>query len=449
MKPNIILINCDDLGYGDFGCYGSKKNHTPNIDHLADKGVRCTDFYMASPLCSPSRAAMLTGCYPPRISFGSFDGMGVLFPGQGIGLNPDELTLPRMLKEAGYSTCITGKWHCGDQQPFLPIHYGFDDYIGLPYSNDMGLQKNSTIDVPLPLLANSSVIEMQPDQTRLTDLYTRHAVSFIEGHAHSPFFQYMAHMHVHLPLMVHPRFKHADKTPYQCAVEAIDESTGEIIAALKRVGVYDNTIIIVTSDNGSRNDYGGSNGILRGGKGTTWEGGMRVPCIISWPQKHTRGTTYSGLFTSLDFLESLSIICGGRLDKVTRDSYDYSAVFAGDVSRVPERKAFYYYFMNDLEAVRYKDWKLHISKLGKSVRLLYNLAEDPSESNDLYGLHPELNEIFDSLIEKARYELGDNLLGVSGAGVRPCARVNNPVPLVKAANDDPLVVLMYDTDERG
>ena len=180
-KPNIILINCDDLGYGDLGCYGSKLNDTPNIDKLSEEGIKFTNFYMASPVCSPSRAAMLTGCYPPRISFGSFDdNRNVLFPGSPTGLNPNEITIANQVKSAGYNTKIIGKWHCGDQKEFLPTKNGFDTYIGLPYSNDMGIQELDDDYPPLPLIQNDDVISSQPDQSLLTDLYTEEALSFIE-----------------------------------------------------------------------------------------------------------------------------------------------------------------------------------------------------------------------------------------------------------------------------
>ena len=213
-RPNIIIINCDDLGYGDLGCYGSS-HRTSRIDSMAAEGMRFTDFYMASSVCSPSRAAMLTGCYPPRIGFGDFDGNAVLFPGDAIGLNPEEITIATLLKGAGYRTMLVGKWHCGDQAPFLPTSHGFDEYFGLPYSNDMGRQEKSGRDFPpLPLLDGGRVAEQQPDQTTLTERYVNRALDFLRVNRDDPFFLYFAHMYVHLPLYVPERFLKESENPY-------------------------------------------------------------------------------------------------------------------------------------------------------------------------------------------------------------------------------------------
>lgn len=193
-QPSIILINCDDLGYGDLGCYGSTDNDTPVLDRLAEQGIRFTDFYMASPVCSPSRGAMMTGCYPPRIGFGSFDGEWVLFPGQAMGLNPEEITIAKLLQQAGYATKLVGKWHCGDQKEFLPTRHGFDSYYGLPYSNDMGRQFVDDVFPPLPLMRDEQVIQQQPDQAALTERYVEECVRFMRENAERPFFLYLAHM---------------------------------------------------------------------------------------------------------------------------------------------------------------------------------------------------------------------------------------------------------------
>ena len=210
-RPNIILINCDDLGYGDLGCYGSERNETPALDRMAAEGVRFTDFYMVSPVCSPSRGAMMTGCYPPRIGFGEFGGDLVLFPGHAYGLHKDERTLPQLLREAGYRTMLIGKWHCGDQPEFLPTERGFDEYYGLPYSNNMGRQVGREAFPPLPLLRGKDVIQEQPDQSGLTERYTEEAVRFLRDNRERPFFLYLAHMYVHLPLFVPERFLDASR----------------------------------------------------------------------------------------------------------------------------------------------------------------------------------------------------------------------------------------------
>ena len=327
-KTNIILINCDDLGYGDLGCYGSVKNDTPHIDKLAENGMLFTDFYMASPVCSPSRAAMMTGCYPPRISFGNLDGNVVLTPGQGIGLSRDEITIATLLKRAGYATMMVGKWHCGDQEEFLPTSHGFDGYYGIPFSNDMGRMVGREDCPPLPLLNGTTVIQEQPDQTSITERYAEKCVSFISEHRDRPFFLYLAHMHVHLPLYAADVFvKKSRNGDYGACVMAIDWATGVIADVLKRQGLFENTLILFTSDNGSRNDFGESNGKLRGTKATTWEGGMRVPFIAHWPGK-IKPSVNGGLAASMDLYPTLAAIGGAEIpaDRII-DGLDISDLF--------------------------------------------------------------------------------------------------------------------------
>lgn len=241
LRPNVLLINCDDLGYGDLGCYGSPRNSTPAIDRLADEGIRCTSFYMASPVCSPSRAALLTGCYPPRIGFGSFEGLPVLFPGQPVGLPPSEISLARVLSDVGYRTQMIGKWHCGDQPGFLPVNHGFDHYFGLPYSNDMGRQVNTPKFFgsypPLPLLSDDEVVEEQPDQRTLTARYVAEALAFMREAKDGPFFLYLAHMYVHLPIYVKPEFlERVAQRPLRCRrrVDRLGDGSPHGRAALAR-----------------------------------------------------------------------------------------------------------------------------------------------------------------------------------------------------------------------
>ena len=314
-KPNIILINCDDLGYGDLACYGSPVNKTPALDRMAHEGIRFTDFYMASPVCSPSRGAMLTGCYPPRISFGSFDGRWVLFPGMPIGLNPEETTTAKALKEVGYATKIVGKWHCGDQPDFLPTRHGFDSYYGIPYSNDMGRQKEDDVYPPLPLLRDEEVIQAQPDQRGITERYVEECVRFIRDSKEQPFFLYLAHMHVHLPHYPPAHFvEESENGVYGAAVAAIDWAADVLFEELKNLDLDDNTLVIFTSDNGSRaRDEGGSNAPLRSTKGTTWEGGQRVPCIMRWPGVIPTGAECNELSLSMDLHPTLAAIAGATL----------------------------------------------------------------------------------------------------------------------------------------
>ena len=405
-KPNIIIIFADDLGYGDLGCYGSKINLTPTLDKMAEEGKKFSNFYVSSPVCSPSRASLLTGCYPQRISFGTFDGLRVLFPGQGIGLNTEEKTIAKTLKESGYSTKIIGKWHCGDQEEFLPTNHGFDSYFGIPYSNDMGRQvkiedyqhNDSSLHKitewdrpPLPLLRDKEVIQEQPDQRSIAERYTEDAVKFIRENNNSPFFLYLAHMQVHLPLYAAEKFvKESKNGDYGACVASIDWSTKVIFDELKELGIDENTIVIFTSDNGSRlQNQGGSNGNLRGGKGQTWDGGQRVPCIIRWPGKINKGEETDSLATTMDFLPSITKLIGAELPRKKIDGVEMSdLLFAND--NTSKRDSFVYYNEDELEAIRYKNWKLHFKKEGKIIDELYDLDNDIGEESNLFDNNKEI-----------------------------------------------------------
>lgn len=449
-RPNIILINCDDLGYGDLGCYGSTLNRTPTLDFMAENGLRLTDFYMASPVCSPSRGAMMTGCYPSRIGFGSFEGEWVLFPGHGVGLSSEEVTLPSSLKGAGYHTKIIGKWHCGDQPEFLPTRHGFDEYYGLPYSNDMGRQLTAENAVPLPLLKDERVIQQQPDQRSLTERYVEQATDFIHRNREEPFFLYLAQMHVHLPLYAPARFEQQSLNgSYGACVECVDWSVETILYTLREEGLADNTLVIFTSDNGSRGDHGGSNAPLRGKKGTTWEGGQRVPCILYWPGIIPAGKVSGQLMSSIDFLPTLCALCGITPELPNPiDGVDCSGFLLHPEGESP-RDTFFYYLCNGLQAVRKGDWKLHVQADGQPAKLLYNLADDIGERENLCEENPAIVAELEALLEGCRRELGDSLNGVKGVAVRPIGRVENPKPLTEYNPNHPYIVALYDSADIG
>jgi arylsulfatase A-like enzyme len=455
-RPNVILINCDDLGYGDIGCYGSTVNATPTLDRMAAEGLRFDDFYMASPVCSPSRAALLTGCYPPRIGFGSFDGIPVLFPGQDLGLPDTEISLARLLSDAGYRTMLVGKWHCGDQAAFLPTNHGFERYFGIPYSNDMGRQVPGPDGAfrggypPLPLLDDDTVLEQQPDLASLTERFVAESVRFIRAAAPEPFFLYLAHIYVHVPIYVQERFaRQAANGSYGAAVECVDWATAVLLAELRSLGLDDDTVVIFTSDNGSRAVEGGSNAPLRGTKGSTWEGGMRVPCIVRWPGRVAPGTTSSELATAMDLYPTLARLCGGRVpDDRTIDGRDITDLLVDPDARSPH-EAFLYYWMDDLEAVRDGRWKLHFAKRGRPVHALYDLHADRAEAHDVAAEHPDVIGRLEAHAERGRRALGDARLGIAGDDVRPAGRVDDAVPLTVHDPEHPYYMFEYDLPDRG
>lgn len=461
-QPNVVLINCDDLGYGDLGCYGSERNRTPVLDRLAAEGARFTSFYSASPVCSPARAALLTGCYPPRIGFGEFEGMAVLFPGQGLGLPPTEISLARILSDAGYATQAIGKWHCGDQPEFLPTNHGFDHYMGLPYSNDMGRQAGKP-DMfpdlpPLPLIVDGQVVEQQPDQTSLTERYVAKALDFMRANREKPFFLYLAHMYVHLPIYVTEEFAaRSINGSYGAAVESIDWATGVLLDELEAHDLTDDTIVIFTSDNGSLGDrrpwgnpepLGASNAPLRGTKRQSWEGGMRVPAIVRWPGHVPAGHVSDEVLTQMDLFPTLAALCGAQVpDDRIIDGQNVAEVWFGNAQTPHE--AFFYYRQNDLEALRSGRWKLHFSKRGEELRELYDLDTDIGEEHNVIERHPEVVARLDALAEGARNAMGDARLGRIGSEVRSIGRVDAPAPLTTYDPDHPYVVAEYDLSDRG
>jgi len=431
--PNVIIVFTDDQGYGDVGVYGATEFRTPHLDRMAREGARFTDFYVAAPVCTPSRAALLTGSHPVRVGLGR----RVLFPYSNTGLHTDEITLAELLKERGYTTGIVGKWHLGHHKKFLPMRQGFDSYFGIPYSNDMGghwYARENFMAPPLPILRNEERIEQQPDQNLLTQRYTKEAVRFIETNKDKPFFLYVPHSMPHWPLAASSRFIGRSKLGiYGDAIEEIDWSVGEILQTLKDQGIDDRTLVIFTTDNGAslrpwqRRGYRpGSNGPLRGDKNTTWEGGMRVPAIMRWPGRIPAGLVQGELATAMDILPTVAKLAGTEApqDRIL-DGKDIWPLMSGQKGAKTPHDAFYYYRDEHLQAVRSGAWKLHVYRpdWGQSATqhkpLLFNLDSDVGEKNDVAANYQDVVKRLQALAERAREDLGDAATGRRGRNLRP------------------------------
>lgn len=410
-KPNFIIIFTDDQGYQDIECFGSPLIKTPNLDKMADEGMRFTDFYSASAVCTPSRAALLTGCYPPRVGL-----VNVLFPESTTGLNPAETNIANTLKARGYATACVGKWHLGWQKKFMPTNQGFDYYYGIPYSNDMlgrQAEPGKAARPELPMIRNNEIIEAPVIQSTITKRYTEEAVKFIKTSRDKPFFLYLPHSMPHIPLYASEDFKDKSKRGlYGDVIEEIDWSTGEILKTLKKLGIDDNTLVIYTSDNGPwliKGENGGSALPLRGGKMEAYEGGFREPCIMRWPKKIPAGSVCKEVCSTIDILPTLAGLSGEKLKPANPiDGKDISDLMTGIKSAKSPHK-YYYYFMQRsaiLAAVRYGRWKLHTkySRLkivpGENGKLkkkfytpgieLYDLENDIAETTNVAGDHPEI-----------------------------------------------------------
>jgi arylsulfatase A-like enzyme len=456
-RPNIILVNCDDLGWGDLCCTGHPSHRTPHLDRMAAEGMVFTDFCQASSLCSPSRGAMLTGCYPRRIGFDRFEGRHVLFPGQGVGLDPREITFARLLQQQGYATQMVGKWHCGDQPAFLPTRHGFERYFGLPYSNDMGRQSGRPPLPPLPLLDGEDVLEAQPDQASLTQRYAEHCVRFVRDARDGPFLLYLAHMHVHLPLYVPERFvSESLNGRYGAAVACVDWVMGVLLHEIRRLGLDRNTLVLFTSDNGSRCDFGPSNGHLRGKKGSTWEGGFRTPLLARWLGVVPAGARCHGLVTGMDFLPTFAELAG-TLPPVDRpiDGRSFARLLRGGATGGGSlHDAFFYYDADALAAVRAGQWKLHVSPPGgaasdRNTHALYDLHADPGETADVAAAQPDVVRQLMRQIDRSREDLGDAATASPGTGRRPIGRVSDPRPLTTYDPDCPYFMAVYDLATQG
>jgi len=445
-KPNVIIIFTDDQGYADVGVFGSVNIKTPHLDRLAAEGMKFTDFYVAAPVCTPSRAALLTGSYPQRNSMarmprGKNGRLGmVLFPDSPGGIHENEVTIPEMLKERGYATGMVGKWHLGHLPPFLPTRHGFDSYYGIPYSNDMK---------PCPIMRNEEIIEEPADQTTLTERYTSEAVQFIRENKEGPFFLYLAHNMPHIPLFVSEKFEgRSDGGIYGDVIETIDWGVGEILKTLDDLKLRENTLVVFTSDNGPWlvfGDHGGFATPLRAGKGTTYEGGMRVPGIMSWPGTIPEGNVSNEVVTTMDLLPTIAAMSGAEVpDDRILDGHNILDIMKGKPTAKSPYEAFYYYHGTQLQAVRSGPWKLRVQSTMRYEDIyrrfespdaivpeaLYHLPTDPGEQRNLLPRNPkkwdqmpaERREIYgrlNALLDKARADLGDSLKDIAPTNIRP------------------------------
>ncbi len=467
MRPNVILIVADDLGYSDLGCYGSKTIRTPNLDRLAAEGTRFTSFYVAQAVCSASRAALMTGCYPNRVGM-----QGALNHTSKEGINPDEFLLPELFKQRGYSTAIHGKWHLGTAAMFHPMKHGFDEFWGIPYSNDNSKFHPSLAAEmpPLPLYDDEKVEQVDPDQSQFTRRITEKAVSFIRRHEKKPFFLYVPHVMPHVPIFASDRFK--GQSPhglYADVVEELDWSVGMILAAVQQAGVADNTLILFMSDNGPFLSYGnhaGNAAPLREGKLTSYEGGVRVPFIARWPGQVPAGKVNEELFTAIDLMPTFQ---AWREDAEpaapvkTQDGKDVTDLLLGKEGAKSPHEAIAIYAGGELQSIRSGEWKLHFAhpyitphetpgrdgkpsnwenmkpaaitqsgiegiatrhgyKVAQQPPALYHLKEDIGELTDVSAAHPDIVERLQKLAEPFRQQLGDSLTQTVGTEVRPLGR---------------------------
>ncbi len=441
--PNFVIIFIDDMGYADVGCFGAEGYETPNIDRLAADGVRFTDFYAAASSCTPSRAALMTGCYPQRVGLPH-----VLGPGAKIGISDDEVTIAQMLKPLGYSTACYGKWHLGHHPQFLPTHHGFDEYFGLPYSNDMWPKhpENPKAYPDLPLVEGERVVAYDPDQTQLTTWYTERAVRFIEKNKDRPFFLYLPHSMCHVPLFVSDKFKGKSKRGlFGDVIMELDWSVGQVRSTLERLGLDGNTMMVFCSDNGpwlSYGDHAGAAKPLREGKGTTFDGGQREPTVMCWPGRIPGGRVCREPTSTMDILPTIAGLAGAKLPEHNIDGKDIWPVVSGEAKSPHE--AFFYYQGWNLEAVRSGKWKLHFphgyrtlagrpgGTGGIPVRYeqaridvaLYDLENDIGEQHNAADEHPDIVEKLQRLADAMRKDLGDAAKKIEGKGRRPSGKVS-------------------------
>ncbi len=441
-RPNFVIILADNLGYGDLGCYGSPANRTPAIDRMAAEGMRFTSFYSSAGVCTPSRASLMTGCYAQRVGMHLSDKNGwVLRPVAAKGLSPDEVTIAEVLKQQGYATACFGKWHLGDQPEFLPTRQGFDEFLGIPYSEDM-FPRPGRDWPPMPLLRSEEVVEAPVDLTTTTARYVAEAVRFMKDNRTRPFFLYFPH---HLPgslrrpVVSAPFAGKSANGPWGDSVEEIDASVGEILQAIRRLGLDRRTLVVFVSDNGAPLAHGGSNAPLGGTGYTTSEGGMRVPCIVRWQGKIPAGRTCDALCTMMDVLPTLAHLAGATLpaDRII-DGQNAWSFWSGEPEAKTSHDAFFYYMADQLQAVRSGRWKLHLElaqgATAREIRdrrrpmRLIDLHEDLQEKRDVSARHPDVVRRLTAYADQARADLGD--AGRRGAGQRRAGWVERPTPRV-------------------
>lgn len=461
--PNIVILLADDLGYGDVGCLGAKDIRTPHIDSLAAAGTKFTSFTVSQPVCTASRASLMSGCYANRVSL-----FGALNHQSNVGIAGGELLLPEICKQKGYATAIFGKWHLGHREPFLPTRQGFDEFLGLPYSNDNGpLHPIVRTIPPLPLIDGEAASEHDPDQSQFTRRFTERAVAFIEKNKDRPFFLYVPHVMPHVPIFASDKFRgKSQRGLYGDVVEELDWSVGEILATINKHALDEHTLVIFCSDNGPFLSYGnhaGSSGPLREGKLTTFEGGVRVPCAMRWPGKIPAGRMCRELVSTLDLVPTVAALLGVGLPRHAIDGLDVMPLLSGQTERSP-RQSFYYYAGDELQAVRSGPWKLHLpheyltsaqppGKDGKPANFanlkpesmqmsglrgiasrhgyvvkkielsLFNLEGDMGETTNVAEMHPDVVRQLLDLAEQARIDLGDSLTKRTGQNVRPSGKL--------------------------
>lgn len=455
--PNVIIILMDDMGYGDTEPYGMTGIATPNFNKVAAEGTRFTHFNVGQPVCTASRASLLTGTYPNRIGMA-----GVILPGANRALNPKEKTLPAMLKETGYETQMLGKWHLGNKPPYSPIHYGFDHFYGLPYSHDEWPVTWDSIRVtdPKDIRFNWPAVPVYNDDTvvdsivtherasKLTGELTQRAVAFINQKHTKPFFLYLAHPMPHAPLVPSERFKgKSGMGRFGDVIMELDWSLGEVLKALDQQGLTENTLLIVTSDNGPWLHFGdnaGSAGGFKEGKSTSFDGGTRVPFLVRWPGKVPAGYVNSSLITSMDVLPTIAAATGSALPTAQIDGLNFLPVWLGTEKAGPRKLYYYYYDGNTLRGIRYKNWKLVFAhntqsytgphgrdgKPGKITHYdepkgLYDLAHDPGERYNVLDVYPEVVKELEGYADEARKDLGDGLRNIPPTNVRAAAKVEN------------------------